>query len=54
MANQYSVDPRQLNFLANYLDKDSETYANCLQSALKAGYAREYAENLMNLMPLVS
>jgi hypothetical protein len=50
-SNQYNTDPRQSSFLANYLDPKSETYSNCLQSALKAGYEREYAENLLNLMP---
>lgn len=50
-ANQYKTDPRQANFLANYLDPKSDTYSNCLQSALKAGYEQEYAENLLNIMP---
>lgn len=50
-ANQYQVDPRQAKFLANYLDINSETYSNCLQSALNAGFSQEYAENLLNLMP---
>lgn len=39
------VDPRQAKFLANYLDPNSKTYSNILQSALDAGYSREYAEN---------
>lgn len=50
-ANQYQVDPRQAKFLANYLDINSKTYSNCLQSALDAGFSQEYAENLLNLMP---
>lgn len=50
-SNQYKVDPRQINFLANYLNPESPTYSNCLQSALSAGYRQEYAENLLNLMP---
>lgn len=51
MANQYSVDPRQALFLTYYLDFKSETFSNALQSALKAGYSQEYAENITNQMP---
>jgi hypothetical protein len=50
-ANQYKIDPRQINFLANYLGIESSTYSNCLQSGLKAGFSQEYSENLLNLMP---
>lgn len=50
-ANQFNADPRQANFIANYLDPKSATYSNCLQSALKAGFSQEYAENLLNIMP---
>ena len=50
-ANQWHPDPRQAEFLKNYLDKNSDTYANAYQSAIKAGYANEYAENITNLMP---
>lgn len=50
-ANQYQSDPRQTNFLARYMNPDSETYSNALQSALAAGYAQEYAENILNLRP---
>lgn len=50
-GNQYKPDPRQAEFLINYLDTSSETFGNALQSALKAGYAQEYAENITHLMP---
>lgn len=50
-ANQYQVDPRQALFLASYLDPKSETFGNCLQSALKAGYGEEYSKALMAKMP---
>lgn len=50
-ANQHIPDPRQVAFLANYLDYKSPTFSNCLQSALKAGFSQQYAENLLNLMP---
>ncbi len=45
------LDPRQTLFLTYYLDPKSETFSNAYKSALKAGYANEYAENLMSLMP---
>lgn len=45
------LDPRQTKFLSLYLDPKSTTYSNALQSALKAGYAQEYAENLTGQMP---
>lgn len=50
-GNQYKVDPRQAEFLKNYLDPKSATYSNALQSALKAGYEQEYAENITHLEP---
>ena len=49
--NQYKLDPRQDMFLANYLDPQSETWSNAYQSALKAGYAQEYAKNMTGQMP---
>lgn len=45
------LDPRQQAFLAYYLDPTSDTYSNCLQSAIKAGYKEEYAQNMTALMP---
>lgn len=45
------LDPRQINFLLYYNDPKSETYANALQSALKAGYKQEYAESITAKMP---
>lgn len=40
------LTPQQEKFLAAYLDPKSETWSNALQSALKAGYTREYAESI--------
>ncbi len=40
--------PRQSAFIRNYLDPTSETYNNGLQSALRAGYAQKYAEQLVS------
>lgn len=51
-VNQYTApDPRQTFFLSYYLDPKSSTFSNGLQSALKAGYTQEYAENLLAKMP---
>lgn len=50
-ANQWVADPRQELFLSGYLNPKSETWSNALQSALKAGYTQEYADNIMALMP---
>lgn len=47
-GNQYVDDPRQSLFLTYYNDPKSETFSNALQSALKAGYKREYAESILN------
>lgn len=50
-ANQYQVDPRQADFLAYFLNPESETFSNALQSGLKAGYSQEYSENITNQLP---
>lgn len=43
--------PQQELFLAFYTDPKSETFSNALQSGLKAGYSREYSENITALLP---
>lgn len=50
-ANQYSVDPRQALFLANYLDPKSKTFSNCKRAAIAAGYEEDYAQVLLSKMP---
>lgn len=50
-ANQWKADPRQQLFLAFYLDPKSTTFANALQSGIKAGFTQEYSENIMSKMP---
>ena len=45
------LNPQQELFLSSYTDPKSPTFGNALQSALKAGYSQEYAENIMHLMP---
>jgi hypothetical protein len=43
--------PQQQAFLKAYLDPQSSTWSNAKQSAIKAGYSEEYADNIMHLMP---
>lgn len=45
------LTPQQQAFLANYLDPKSDTWSNAYQSAIKAGYAEEYAKNMTGQMP---
>lgn len=47
IANQWVSDPRQKEFISNYLNPNSETWGNGLQSAIKAGYSEEYAKVMM-------
>lgn len=51
MAGKKNLDDRQMKFLEYYLNPKSETYTNALQSALKAGFAQEYAESITCKMP---
>ena len=50
-ANQFIADPRQSLFIGYYFDQKSDTFANGLQSALKAGYDESYAEIITARMP---
>ena len=38
--------PQQLAFIAYYNDPTSESYGNARQSALRAGYTQDYADNI--------
>ena len=51
MKKDRLLNPQQELFLKYYLDPKSATFSNGLQSALKAGYAPEYAENILFVMP---
>ncbi len=51
LANGCKPDPREAEFLKNYLNPKSPTYSNAKQSALKAGYSESYALNITNLLP---
>lgn len=43
--------PQQQEFLNNYCNPKSDTFGNALQSALKAGYAQNYAESITSFNP---
>lgn len=45
------LTPQQELFLYNYTNPKSETFGNANQSALKAGYTENYANNITCLMP---
>lgn len=46
-----ALDPRQELFIRSYFDANSNTFGNCYQSALTAGYSMETARNLMHNRP---
>lgn len=46
MAKKELLDPRQALFLEYYLKPGTETFSNIYQSAVKAGYRKEYAESI--------
>lgn len=51
-VNQYTgPDPRQALFLTKFLDPQSPTFSNALQSALDAGYEPNYAKNITSTLP---
>lgn len=50
-TNKILLKPQQEVFLQAYLDPQSNTWGNALQSAIKAGYSQDYADNIMALMP---
>lgn len=45
------LTPQQELFLSYYTNPKSETFSNAVQSALKAGYTENYANNITGLMP---
>ena len=45
------LTPQQELFLAAYTNPKSDTFGNALQSALKAGYTREYSESITAQLP---
>lgn len=51
MTNQYQPDPRQAEFLSEYLNPKSENFSNAYASAIAAGYSEEYAQNITSIYP---
>jgi hypothetical protein len=51
-ATWKELNPQQAEFLSCYLDPKSETWGNAKQSALKAKYTLEYADNITSQMPI--
>jgi len=51
MNKKKILDPRQIRFLSYYLDIESKIFSNAYQSAIKAGYSKEYAENITSSLP---
>lgn len=45
------LTPQQELFLAEYINPKSPNFGNAVQSALKAGYSENYANNITALMP---
>lgn len=45
-ANQWTFDPRQKLCWESYTNPKSETFGNATQSAIKAGYTDEYANDI--------
>lgn len=45
-ANQYQMDPRQKICWEYYINPRSETFGNGTQSAIKAGYEPDYADQI--------
>jgi hypothetical protein len=50
-SNQYVLDPRQENFLEAYYDPSSFSFSNAYQSAIKSGYSKTTAKNILNNSP---
>lgn len=51
MSEKRLLTPQQELFLASYTNPKSDTFGNALQSALKAGYTREYSESITAQLP---
>lgn len=45
------LTPQQELFLSLYTDPKSDTFGNATQSAIKAKYTQDYADNIMALLP---
>lgn len=45
-ANQFLLDPRQLKCWSYYVNPKSKTFGNATQSAIRAGYEPDYADQI--------
>lgn len=45
-ANQWTITPRQIKFVEQWLTPGSDTFGNAYQSALAAGFGQEYAKKI--------
>lgn len=50
-SENVDMDPRKHAFSLAYFDPGSSTYSNATQSAIKAGFSAEYADNITSLAP---
>ena len=51
MPGVKNPDKRQIDFLRFYLDPKSKTFCDAKNSAIKAGFSEQYANNITALMP---
>ena len=51
LSDEVRKDPRKSAFLLYYYDRESPTYGNARQSALRAGFTETYANNITFLKP---
>lgn len=48
-ANQWQASEQQLNWLNYYMNpRETKTYANAYESAIQAGYSKDYARQIMS------
>ena len=45
------IDPRQTDMMRFYTDPSSATFGDVKNSAIRAGYSEQYADNITNLRP---
>lgn len=51
IVKEESNDPKHSLFEAYYTNPASPTFGNALRSAIKSGYSKSYADNILSLMP---
>jgi len=48
------LNPQQVDFLSRYMNPESPSYGNAYDSAVGAGYSKEYAKNITKQAPWLS